>query len=443
MNLTERIKVIVLADATRNSYFDGNAFQRIGWQILVFLLSVISLGIAYPWAMCMMERWKTKHTVITGRRLKFTGHGHQLFGKYILWAFLTLITLGIYSIWFGLGMKKWVVKHTVYADGSSGVESRFTGGAGGWFGYHLLFGLIAVVTLGIGVPWGQKMLLCWEAEHTEIDGSALVFSGTGGQLLVKYLIFVLLTPLTLGIYAIFFPVSVLKWQISHTARRNGVGTPVPAPRPVTRQVPRTAQGKSPAPAKGVSKGPVIAAVVVLAVVVLGGIGVILAWAAPSIKTSEPEPENLSAEEFRHILTGDWSNARWDGGWILTVYYTFYAGGEFELGSGAYDNIHLNYFPDVEVDEYGWYSVPMGHPSFYGNYSLTASGDNHFTLTVIGAVEFAPDDLSQSTSELVYVDDNTILIDGETYVRGGHTLAEYAEIFGFAIEVEDAGDQTVG
>lgn len=198
------------------SYFDGSTWQRIGYLLLSALVSAITLGIAYPWMLCMLQRWKARHTVINGRRLKFTGRGHQLIGRYLLWVFLTLITLGIYGIWLGLGMKKWVVKHTVYADDDPGPDSYFSGGAGGYLGIHILCALLTMFTLGIGMAWANKMRMKWEAKHTHIGGSPLVFHGTGGQLFLKYLLLVVLTPFTLGIYALFFPVSLLKWQAKNT-----------------------------------------------------------------------------------------------------------------------------------------------------------------------------------------------------------------------------------
>ena len=425
-----------MAGTAKNSFFDGNTFQRIGWRILTYLLTVITLGIAYPWAMCMMERWEIKHTVINGRRLKFTGHGGQLFGKYILWAFLCVITLGIYSIWFGLGMKKWVVSHTVYADDKSGAKSRFTGNAGSWFCYHLLRNLISVVTFGIGAAWGQKMLLRWETEHTEIGGKGLVFSGTGGQLFGKYLLFALLTVVTLGIYDLFFPVSLLKWQISHTARRDG-----------------------PASEARVSTGLVVLGAVVLALVVVLGVVALAVYPmsmelapAPS-RPPQTGPGNqpaLSAEEFEQFLMGGWSHAYREENRIYTIGFGFYDEENINISDTmSFDNVHSTHFPDAGEDEYGWYVTPMGHPSFDGTYSLTASGDGRFTLVVIGNYFYyvtEEDQYEQRTYELTYVDNDTILIDGRTYVRvhGSYTLEDYARIFGFDIEVEEAaGDPLTG
>ena len=94
------------------SKFTGGLAGLIGIGIAQFLISLITLGIGVPWAVCMQERWYAKHTIIDGKQLTFDGTGGQLFGNYIKWFLLTIITLGIYSFWLGIKMKKWVVSHT-------------------------------------------------------------------------------------------------------------------------------------------------------------------------------------------------------------------------------------------------------------------------------------------------------------------------------------------
>ena len=38
----------------RNSFFDGGLISFIGWHILGTLITVCTLGICYPWAVCMI-----------------------------------------------------------------------------------------------------------------------------------------------------------------------------------------------------------------------------------------------------------------------------------------------------------------------------------------------------------------------------------------------------
>lgn len=96
------------------SVFEGNPFGYVFRIIGVFLLNIITLGIASFWSHCAMERYLAKNTVIDGVRLKFDGKGTQYFGKRILWIFLTIITLGIYSFWLTIKTTQWTVKHTVF-----------------------------------------------------------------------------------------------------------------------------------------------------------------------------------------------------------------------------------------------------------------------------------------------------------------------------------------
>lgn len=96
------------------SYFDGGLAQYLGWSILGFLVTLVTLGLFYPWAVCKLYGWRVNHTVINGRRLLFTGTALGLFGHWIKWFLLTLITLGIYGFWVFIKLEKWKVSHTQF-----------------------------------------------------------------------------------------------------------------------------------------------------------------------------------------------------------------------------------------------------------------------------------------------------------------------------------------
>lgn len=96
----------------QQSYFDGGLLQLIGWRLLGGFITLITLGICAPWAICMVYNWEVKHTVIDGRRLRFEGTAMGLFGHWIKWLLLTIITLGIYGFWVQIKVKQWKTKHT-------------------------------------------------------------------------------------------------------------------------------------------------------------------------------------------------------------------------------------------------------------------------------------------------------------------------------------------
>lgn len=95
--------------------FDGGAATYVGTAILAFLITICTLGIAYPYALVLMHRWIAKHTYVNGRQLTFTGTGIGLFGNWVKWFFLCVITLGIYTFWVAPRVQKWIVEHTDFA----------------------------------------------------------------------------------------------------------------------------------------------------------------------------------------------------------------------------------------------------------------------------------------------------------------------------------------
>ena len=98
------------------SYFDGGLLQLIGRRILGFIVTFCTLGICYPWALCMVYGWETRHTVVNGHRLAFDGTALQLFGKWIVMLLWCIVPGGVDGVGVGIARRKWKVSHTHFAD---------------------------------------------------------------------------------------------------------------------------------------------------------------------------------------------------------------------------------------------------------------------------------------------------------------------------------------
>src|SRR5574344_1207669 len=99
-------------DDAPNSNFDGHLIQIIGWNILGFLVTVFTIGIMFPTALCWKWGWDINHTIVEGKRLHFDGHGVQLIGHWVLWVLLSIVTLTIFAWFIPIRLKKWKAKHT-------------------------------------------------------------------------------------------------------------------------------------------------------------------------------------------------------------------------------------------------------------------------------------------------------------------------------------------
>lgn len=199
----------------RNSYFDGSGLSLLGLYILTAIICGITCGLAAPWMICKILRWRKSHTVIDGKRLVFNGTGGSLFGHWILWELLTVVTCGIYSFFLHVALKRWEMQHTTYEDQAIG-GGQFDGNSFQYFGYGLLQVLLLLITCGLAAPWTITMIQKWEMRHSIILADRLKYEGTALGLLGQYIIVFLLSVITLGIYAPWGTVRINKYIYSHT-----------------------------------------------------------------------------------------------------------------------------------------------------------------------------------------------------------------------------------
>ena len=99
---------------TKESYFDGSVLEFVLYQVVMAIVSALTLGIAFPWLFCFFKKWEVSHKVINGQRLEFTGMGVDLIWQWIKWILLTIVTIGIYGFWVPVKILQWETKHTKF-----------------------------------------------------------------------------------------------------------------------------------------------------------------------------------------------------------------------------------------------------------------------------------------------------------------------------------------
>ena len=203
------------------SYFDGDGIDLFVNILLLSIASAFTCGIAAPWFICRIYKWRLEHTVIDGKRLTFNGTGGELLGRWILWEILSVITCGLFAFYVRVAMKKWELSHTAYmgAPESAGMvypNSYFDGPFSSYLGYSLLCGLITSITCGIGYPWAAIPVYKWEMGGSVVEGDRLGFYGNGTDMFGIYLVNALLTAVTCGIYSPWATCRINRYIVGNT-----------------------------------------------------------------------------------------------------------------------------------------------------------------------------------------------------------------------------------
>jgi uncharacterized membrane protein YjgN (DUF898 family) len=96
--------------------FRGSGLGYFWLFLWTSFVSIITLGLFFPWAYSAQQRWIAANTCVGGRRQAFVGSGLGLLGHWLLILLLTFITFGLYMPWAYCRLKRWEVENTVFAD---------------------------------------------------------------------------------------------------------------------------------------------------------------------------------------------------------------------------------------------------------------------------------------------------------------------------------------
>ncbi|MFR0586584.1 DUF898 family protein [Lactobacillus porci] len=198
------------------SYFDGTGLGFFGTCLLYTLLTLITCGFAGAWYNCAVQRWKTEHMVVDGKRVTFNGTGASLLGHWFLWEFLSLITCGIFAFFIPVALQKWNMNHTYYEGEKGAADSGFDGNSFQYFGYNLMQLLVLMLTLGLAYPWTHNMMLRWLTRHQVINNDRLYYDGTALGMFFRAFVGSILSVITFGIFTPWANCWLWRYQYSHT-----------------------------------------------------------------------------------------------------------------------------------------------------------------------------------------------------------------------------------
>ena len=221
--------------------FLGEGSRYFGIAIVNAILTILTLGLYYPWAKANIRKYMWNETEIKGSRFVFHGTGREMFkGFVIAYIILGTLYLGLfwsqshpeYALYFILafyiaifflaplaifGAWRYRVSRTSWRGIYFGFDGKFREFAKLFF-VQLFF---TIITFGIYTSWMRVKIMNYLFSHTQLGKNKFEFKGDGGELFGITLLGVILSYVTLGIYLPFFIKNRINFTIDNTIVNNG------------------------------------------------------------------------------------------------------------------------------------------------------------------------------------------------------------------------------
>ena len=176
------------------------------------LLTFITCGIYYPWALVKIMKVLADGLTLDGKKFKFNGEGGEVFCLYFVQMILTIITCGIYYPFAFLKIRKYFTDK-LELDG----KTLFFNDEQGCDFWCLLFVqyLLTYLTCGIYYPWAILKITEELLKRTRYDEQAFSIRAEGGKLFSLMLGQGLLTLITAGIYGPWAMAKIYNYMVSN------------------------------------------------------------------------------------------------------------------------------------------------------------------------------------------------------------------------------------
>jgi uncharacterized membrane protein YjgN (DUF898 family) len=225
------------AEVPQTFEFKGKGSELFGIQLPNWVLTVITLGLYYPWAKAEKLKYIYHKTEFAGSRFKFHGTGKEMFKGLIkalavfailygglmaavfygteAWrigglaffylALIGLIPLAIYGqMRYRLSRTSWRGIHFAFTAGLKDMYSTFFKGI-----------FFSIISLGIYSAWFAVDMRKLIVGNIRIGNIKLEFDGDGGDLFIIHLKGRILTLLTLGVYLFWYLAELQKFYIDN------------------------------------------------------------------------------------------------------------------------------------------------------------------------------------------------------------------------------------
>jgi uncharacterized membrane protein YjgN (DUF898 family) len=217
--------------------FYGEGGKYFGILIVNFLLTLVTLGLYYPWARAKNMQYLYGETEFAGSRLQFHGTGKEMFKGFIKAIALLAVLLGVYylltasrstalalvgTVWYIVGIMLIIplaihggLRYRMSRTSWRGIHFGYRGRLGELFRLFVRDAVLTVVTLGIYGSWMSIHLRKYCIGHVRLGNCTFRYDGDGSDFFWLNFKGILLTIVTLGIYSFWYARDLNRYYINH------------------------------------------------------------------------------------------------------------------------------------------------------------------------------------------------------------------------------------
>lgn len=226
----------------RISFF-GKGATYFGIVALNVVLTLVTLGLYYPWAKAAYRKYLWNETEFLESRFVFNGTGKEMFKGFLIayliiigfyaslsmvafftygWVFIVLfyillivlIPFALYGAW----------RYRVTRTSWRGIFFSFDGNLREFIKLYIPNLLLTIITFGLYSSWMRVKIQKYLFSHTKVGDLRLDFHGDGGELFGINIVGMILTYITLMLYLPIFMKNRFEFTINHTSITDGEKT---------------------------------------------------------------------------------------------------------------------------------------------------------------------------------------------------------------------------
>ena len=221
--------------------FFGKGATYFGIVAINLVLTVVTIGLYYPWAKATYRKYVWNETEFKGSRFVFNGTGKEMFKGFLIaylafigvYFLLTLMTGFLSYAWIGIlvfyGLLLLFIPFAIFGawryrvtrTSWRGIYFSFDGQLKEFVKLFVVQGFLTIITFGIYYSWMRVKIQKYLFSHTSIGDLKLDFHGDGGELFGINILGGVLFYITLFLYVPIWMKQRFNFTIDNTTISDG------------------------------------------------------------------------------------------------------------------------------------------------------------------------------------------------------------------------------